>query len=91
MQFTTGIAQPDFAECIAHAQPTVAHGGKLGQQAAAQERVQGTGARQGNPGSHRVHLGFSARVGWSCTGLRFSHSRNACQWMAATTWVVISG
>ncbi len=86
MQFATGIAQPDLAQCVTYAQATVAHGGKLGQQAAAQERIQGAGARQGDQRGHRVHRGFSARAGWSCTGLRFIHSRSACQWMAATTW-----
>jgi hypothetical protein len=91
MQLAAGIAQPDFAQRVAHAQAAVAQRGKLGQQAAAQEGIQGAGARQRDRRSHRVHRGFSARVGWSCTGLRFSHSRNACQWMAATTWVVISG
>ncbi len=27
----------------------------------------------------------ACRAGWSCTGTRFSHSRSACQWIAAMT------
>ena len=85
------ITGADAAQRIGQHDRAAPQGPQLVQHAVAQEAVQ-----RGEPGRGRgigtcIHRGDSIRVGWSCTGTRFSQSRSACQWMPTTTCAVISG
>ena len=88
-----GLAQHRLAQRIDQGQPAATQGTHLRHQLPAQPPVQRP--RRGDGGCGIVTDTFvhrdSRSFGWSCTGLPFIQRRSACQWMAPTTCIVISG
>jgi hypothetical protein len=86
----SGLADAVRAERIGQFDGPAAQRVESTQQARAQEAVERAVAGGGCV-RDAVHRRVSGFEGWSWTGVRFSHSRSACQWMPAITCAVISG